>query len=103
MNRFTLQQRCGLFKIKVQEKLYHDVDFAENLMKLIFILVDTLRSKTAVLGYQDSQAWSYRSQYTHYEWLFGETCWAEASVVHICLKMSVLQPIRSMEISNAPW
>ena len=40
-------------------------------MKLIFIVVGTLTSKFAVFGAQKTRKWSYRSQCTHYEWLFG--------------------------------
>ena len=40
--------------------------------------------------------WSYRSQCTHYQGLFGATCGVEALSAPIFLKMGTAQPLHSM-------
>ena len=54
-----------------------------NRQKPIIILVGTLISKIGVFGTQKIHTWSYRSLYTHYEWLFAAACGVEAWLTHI--------------------
>ena len=62
----------------------------------------TLISKIAVFEIQESHTWSYWSLCTHYELTFDVAFGVEASLTHNALKVSKMQPLRSMETPIVP-
>ena len=60
--------------------------------ELIFLLVGTLISKSGIFRAHKIHTWSYRSQCSHYDWLFVAALGAKAQLANIYLKMKTKQP-----------
>ena len=91
----VLMQSMHLSRATV-ERCYWFCNFFILALKLIFILVDPLIRKIAEVVAKKPHTWSYCSQFISHEELWS------GFYFPISLKMSLAQPLRSMEIPIAP-